>query len=244
MIFWTRVVNESTRSLTLSLNFSPDSLSIFRSPDSFIKFTPNYKLKADKRTGGVGYEYSIMNADLYRNQTSNEKIIPVLRAGSLEDSIPTFMQQFIHIDARKDENADNSYVDLLREIYNEPAIQKPKLGVKPSFERHTTETVDKPVLGSRPIGYINPEIVAKIKFNDTPTLTLTDGQKINAGTIRIEDNHLVHYTGKGLREIFRPDMTEGEKVIANELQKKTEEFLIENQYIARTPLDTIIDINR
>jgi hypothetical protein len=218
--------------------------SISKAKRIIIVFTPNYKLKADKRTGGVGYEYSIMNADLYKNQTSNEKIIPLLRAGSLEDSIPTFMQQFIHIDARKDENAENSYVDLLREIYNEPAIQKPKLGVKPSFEKHTTETVEKPVLGSRPVGYINPEIVAKIKFNDTPTLTLADGQRINAGTIRIEDNHLVHYAGKGLREIFRPDMTEEEKVIASDLQKKTEEFLIENQYISRTPLDTIIDINR
>ncbi|MCA6066509.1 toll/interleukin-1 receptor domain-containing protein [Chryseobacterium sp. RG1] len=98
-----------------------------------IIFTPNYKLKADKRTGGVGYEYSIMNVDLYANQTSNEKIIPLLRSGSTEDSIPTFMRQFIHIDARNDENFLNSYNDLVREIYNEPEIKKPELGTKPIF---------------------------------------------------------------------------------------------------------------
>ncbi|MTG99103.1 TIR domain-containing protein [Myroides sp. BIT-d1] len=96
-------------------------------------FTKNYKLKADKRTGGVGYEYSIMNVELYNNQTSNEKIIPILREGTKEESIPTFMQQFIHIDTRNDENFENSYIDLIREIYNEPEIKKPKIGEKPIF---------------------------------------------------------------------------------------------------------------
>lgn len=224
--------------------------SIERAERIIIVFTPNYKLKADKRAGGVGYEYSIMNADLYNNQTDNEKVIPILRAGSKEESIPAFMQQFIHIDTRSDENFENSYVDLLREIYNEPAIQKPKLGAKPIFEKKTTEEVKKPQIGKRPnfkkevTGYINPEIVAKIKSNDTPILTLSDGSRINAGTIRVEDNHLVHYTGKGLREIFKPNMTEEEKKVSTDLQTKSEEYLTENGYIAWTPLDTIVDINR
>lgn len=124
--------------------------SIEKAERIIIVFTPNYKLKADKRTGGVGYEYSIMNADLYKNQTDNEKVIPMLRAGSKEESIPAFMQQFIHIDTRNDENFENSYVDLLREIYNEPAIQKPEIGVKPTFEMKKTEAVDKPKIGERP----------------------------------------------------------------------------------------------
>jgi hypothetical protein len=74
-----------------------------------------------------------MNADLYRNQT-NEKIIPILREGTTEESIPIFMQQFIHIDTRNDENFENSYNDLVREIHNEPEIRKPKIGKKPKFE--------------------------------------------------------------------------------------------------------------
>lgn len=99
-----------------------------------IIFTPNYKLKADKRTGGVGYEYSIMNVELYNNLTSNEKFIPLLRKGEMTESIPTFMQQFIHIDVRNDENFENSYNDLIREIYNEPEIVKPSIGTKPTFK--------------------------------------------------------------------------------------------------------------
>lgn len=112
-------------------HFVEDNLS--KANRIIIIFTPNYKLKADKRTGGVGYEYSIMNVELYANQTSNEKIIPLLRSGSTEESIPTFMRQFIHIDARNNENFLNSYNDLVREIYNEPEIKKPELGTKPIF---------------------------------------------------------------------------------------------------------------
>lgn len=95
-----------------------------------IVFTPNYKLKAEKRDGGVGYEYSIMNSELYKNQTDNERIIPVLRNGDSTNSIPEFMQQYIHIDMRNDENYENSYMDLLREIYDEPEIVKPEIGTK------------------------------------------------------------------------------------------------------------------
>lgn len=98
-----------------------------------IIFTPNYKLKAENRTGGVGYEYSIMNVSLYKDQTKNDKIIPVLRQGSQGDSIPEFMQQFIHLDLRDDETFQTRFTDLLRDIFDEPAIKKPKLGNKPTF---------------------------------------------------------------------------------------------------------------
>lgn len=104
--------------------------SIKKADRIIIVFTPNYKLKAEKRAGGVGYEYSIMNAELYENQTNNEKIIPVLRSGNKTDSIPEFMQQYIHLDMRTDDNFGNSFTDLLREVYDEPEIVKPQLGKK------------------------------------------------------------------------------------------------------------------
>ncbi|RYE18599.1 MAG: hypothetical protein EOP45_13885 [Sphingobacteriaceae bacterium] len=94
--------------------------SISKSDKVLIIFTPNYKARADNRTGGVGYEYSIMNAALYDNQTVNVKIIPILRKGSKQDSIPDFMKQYIHIDITNDENYENSYKDLKREIFDEP----------------------------------------------------------------------------------------------------------------------------
>jgi hypothetical protein len=124
--------------------------SIARADRIIIVFTPNYKLKADKRSGGVGYEYSIINAELYGNQVGAEKIIPMLRKGTQHESIPTFMQQYIHIDIRNDENFFNSYTDLLREIYNEPAIKVPAVGQRPKFESKSTDEVEKPALGHKP----------------------------------------------------------------------------------------------
>ena len=107
--------------------------SIKKAHRILIVFTPNYKLKAENRSGGVGYEYSIMNADLYRNQTTNERIIPILRDGQQTEGIPEFMQQYIHLDMRSNENFDTSFSDLLREIYDEPEVVKPELGTKREF---------------------------------------------------------------------------------------------------------------
>jgi hypothetical protein len=98
-----------------------------------IIFTPNYRLKADKRSGGVGYEYSIMNNDLYNNQTMNDKVIPVLRKGNMQESIPSFMQQYIHLDLREDANFEARFTELIRDIYNDPAIKPPEIGSKPAF---------------------------------------------------------------------------------------------------------------
>lgn len=186
--------------------------SISKAERIIIVFTPNYKLKADKRDGGVGYEYSIMNSELYNNQTSNEKVIPILRTGTKETSIPAFMQQFIHLDIRNNDNFENSYVDLLREIYNEPAIQKPKLGLKPIFENKTTKEVEKPPIGSKPLdqqqkteaekylmalvtdnGMVDEfEIGANLGFNEEKTKQIID-ELLKSGMIEFRSFGLCSY---------------------------------------------------
>jgi len=66
-------------------------------------------------------------------------------------------------------------------------------------------------------------------------------ETINAGIIRIEKNFdVVFYTGKGLHDIFKPNMTEAEKNISNSLKKQTEDFLISNNYISKIKIDNII----
>jgi len=102
--------------------------SIKKANKILIVFTPNYKLKAEKRVGGVGYEYSILNSELYQKQADNERIIPILRTGKKSESIPEFMQQYIHIDMANNKNYKDSYTDLLRELYDKPEIVKPKIG--------------------------------------------------------------------------------------------------------------------
>jgi hypothetical protein len=67
-------------------------------------------------------------------------------------------------------------------------------------------------------------------------------QIINAGIIRIEQNFdVVYYTSKGLREIWKADMTETEKENAEYLKTQSENFLIENKFISKTNLDRIVN---
>jgi hypothetical protein len=66
---------------------------------------------------------------------------------------------------------------------------------------------------------------------------------INAGIIRIEHNFdVVYYTGRGLREIWKPDMTDEQKENAEALKKKSEDYLILNHYIGKTRLDDILKV--
>ncbi len=97
--------------------------SLERAIKVLIIFTPNYKLKADKRSGGVGYEYSIVNQELYENQRATEKIIPIRRKGIMKESIPTFMRQFFHLDMSNDANFETGLMDLVREILDDPALK-------------------------------------------------------------------------------------------------------------------------
>ena len=98
-----------------------------------IVFTPDYKQKAEKREGGVGYEYAILNVDLYKKIASNNKYLPILREGTRETAIPDFMQQFITVQMTDNSNFDEKFNELLLAIYNKPQIDKPKIGKCPDF---------------------------------------------------------------------------------------------------------------
>lgn len=96
-----------------------------------IIFTPNYKLKAEERKGGVGYEYSIMSAELYTTITNNKKVIPILKSGTISESIPLYLNQLITIDMTKEENFEEKFSELLHAIYDEPVFKKPQPDTRP-----------------------------------------------------------------------------------------------------------------
>jgi hypothetical protein len=83
----------------------------------------------------------------------------------------------------------------------------------------------------------NKALVLEVKTKDNKV------DAINAGIIRIENNFdVVHYTGKGLREIWKPDMTDEQRKDAAILKEKKEDYLMEHQYIAKTPFDDILKV--
>jgi len=117
--------------------------SIPKSNKVLIIFTPNYKLKAEKRQGGVGFEYSILNAELYNQITTNEKYIPILKSGNFSESIPAFMQQFIGINMTKPETFEEKFNELVYAIYDKPQIEKPKIGMNPFINQSQQDTTEQ-----------------------------------------------------------------------------------------------------
>ena len=90
-------------------------------------------------------------------------------------------------------------------------------------------------------------VLDKLVEKRAVTLEVIDSEgsinQISAGVKRInEDFFLVYYTGKGLRELFGQEMTAQEKLNAEILIKKGEQFLMENQFIAQKRLDDILRV--
>lgn len=91
--------------------------------------TPVYKEKADKRTGGVGYEGHIISDELF-NHHNERKFIPVLRKGNFETALPKFCAGKLSIDLSGTPFSEDQYHDLLTTIFGKK--KKPAIGKKPS----------------------------------------------------------------------------------------------------------------
>ncbi|PUZ28635.1 hypothetical protein DCC81_03890 [Chitinophaga parva] len=94
--------------------------------------TPNYKEKADGRKGGVGFEYSMISAELYASQVAG-KFIPVARKGKYLECSPTFIKGLKSLDMTSDAEFEAKFWELLREIHDEPYVTPPPIGPKPVF---------------------------------------------------------------------------------------------------------------
>ena len=115
------------------LNFG-DSISKFmekiESVDKIIIVcSPLYKEKADTLKDGVGYEKRIIVEKLKKGEYS--KVIPITPF-KLEESIPIFLSD-IYIAVFNEKNYDEVFLELIRNIYGKPRIEKPQLGEMPEF---------------------------------------------------------------------------------------------------------------
>tara|TARA_R100000306_G_C4376361_1_gene142093 strand:- start:1319 stop:2320 length:1002 start_codon:yes stop_codon:yes gene_type:complete len=109
--------------------------SVERADKVLLIMTPNYKLKADKREGGTGFEYSMISAQLYRMQANNDKFLPILRKGTISSSAPVYIQSNIYHDMSEDSLFDTTGYELLRLIYEKPELVKPDIGKPPTFKK-------------------------------------------------------------------------------------------------------------
>ena len=106
--------------------------------------TPLFALKANKATGGVGYEKTIVTGEIYQGADPC-KFTPILRSGTENDALPSYLKSKVYEDFRDDARFQKALERVLRHIFSEPEHSEPALGKKPSFN-----AIDKPInMGTR-----------------------------------------------------------------------------------------------
>jgi hypothetical protein len=101
-----------------------------------------YAGRADNRQGGVGYESTIITAQLAEN-IEQQKFIPVLREGDWKSSLPIWIKSKVGVDLSGDPYSDEQYHNLLRALHSAP-LQPPPIGPKPIFEETPTLSLSLP----------------------------------------------------------------------------------------------------
>ena len=93
-----------------------------------------YADKANSRTGGVGDETVIISSEVY-GRMEQEKFIPIIAERDPEGNpyVPVYIKSRIYIDLSNEENYEEEYEKLLRNIYNKPLYRKPALGTRPDW---------------------------------------------------------------------------------------------------------------
>ena len=124
--------------------------------------TEKYVEKANKGTGGVGYEKMIITSSLMKNIDSN-KVIPIIRQNPKLE-LPTFLKTKLYINFSKTDDFEFSYDELVRTIHNSPLFEKPAIGNNPF----------KPV--------IKEKLEDDTKLLDTVLSTIIDGQGTSSYT--------------------------------------------------------------
>jgi len=92
--------------------------------------TPAYAKKANVGEGGAGYEKQIVTGEMFRNENPS-KFIPLVRRGSNDEALPTFLKSRNYIDFRNDPDFDNRLMDLLHQLLGVPKFPRPELGKSP-----------------------------------------------------------------------------------------------------------------
>lgn len=83
--------------------------------------TPEYVRKSKERVGGIGYECSLITADLVQDMTQ-DKFVPALRLG---DVLPSFLSTKFRIDFRDPRDFEAELSKLLAAIRRQPAAPRP-----------------------------------------------------------------------------------------------------------------------
>ncbi len=114
------------------INFMEQGLG--NSDRVLIVCTDNYNKKSNQGLGGVGYEKTILTAELCLSQDTT-KFIPCIRGVTDKLKTPVCLSARAYIDFTDDAHFENSLTSLLHELHGIPQNPKPKLGSNPLRRR-------------------------------------------------------------------------------------------------------------
>lgn len=96
--------------------------------------TPDYVKRANERVKGAGEETSLITSDFYTSYLSGKCYLPIVRKSEGLKNVPDYLGSLVYFDFTDDSSFDPTLQELLRNIYQEPELIKPQLGVKPNFQ--------------------------------------------------------------------------------------------------------------
>ncbi|EAF5859492.1 toll/interleukin-1 receptor domain-containing protein [Listeria monocytogenes] len=104
--------------------------------------SPEYKDKADNRTGGVGAETQIITPEIYE-EIEQTKIVAVIPESGSKNSLPTYLRSRIYIDFSAPGSSYSKEMEkLARHIYGKPKEVAPPLGKIIDFDKIDQESLD------------------------------------------------------------------------------------------------------
>jgi|TARA_R100000501_G_C2607716_1_gene103026 hypothetical protein len=152
------------------LNYFMES-GLERADKVIMILTPKYKIKADNREGGTGFENSIISSNLYEIQNeTNDKFIPVLKSGTKKESAPTYLKSRVYHSMTVPEDFEFDALNLLKVIYGYSDKKKPTKGKIPNFENIENE--------KDPVLKIANEVSQKEKINSKLNRLKSSGEGV------------------------------------------------------------------
>jgi hypothetical protein len=108
----------------------------------------NYVRRAEKGSGGVGYERLVITSELV-SDIDTRKFLPVIRNSSAR-RLPHFLGPRLYVDFTADAEYSVKLEEILRDLHAAPALEKPPLGQNPFSSTPSAETPTR--AGSAPLG--------------------------------------------------------------------------------------------
>lgn len=103
--------------------------------------TDEYIRKVDEGRGGAGYEGMLITGELVAD-LGTTKFIPLVRGGAGTKLAPTCLGTRCFIDFRDDSRFPERLEELVRELHDQPPVERPVVGENPYADPTTDDDID------------------------------------------------------------------------------------------------------